>query len=240
MGGDVVTRDVALGAHATVDGEPRPGVVIVHDVWGLSEHTRDLARRLAREGFSVLAVDLYRREPEFEIGNPGVWMRALSDPTALADIEEAAAFLRADPSCSGSTGVMGFCLGGMYALLSACGGKGIDASVAFYGLLSHQHGILFDEHGLDPALKPREPLIAAADQSAPLLCVFGDRDEFVPISDIEALRDTLDDTEAESEVVVYPDCGHAFLNDTREDAYRPAEAAEAWRRAVAFLDRTLG
>lgn len=235
----IETRDGALGYHAAPTGACTPGVVLVHDVWGLADHTRDLARRLAAEGFCVLAIDLYRRESEVEITNPGVWMRNLSDPQALADLEEAAETLAADERCTGKVGVMGFCMGGMYALLSACGGRGIEASVAFYGLLSHAHGILHAEEGLDPARKPREPLVAAAQQSVPLLCLFGDRDEFVPVSDIEMLRDALDATEIESEVVLYPDCGHAFLNDTREDAYRPEEAAAAWQRAVAFLSRTL-
>ena len=233
-------RATELGHHVWPDGEPLPGVVMIHDVWGLSDHTRDMARRLADGGFSVLALDLYRREAQVEIENPGVWMRALSDPRALADVEEAAAALAAHPSCSGRVGVVGFCMGGMYALLAACGGSGISASVAFYGLLSHQHGILYDEAGLDPARKPREPLEAAADVACPLLCHFGDADDFVPLADIDALRDRLDGAAAAAEVVVYPGCGHAFMNDTREDAYRPETAALAWERTLAFFRANLG
>lgn len=237
---NVETASVEQGYRAWSTAGPSPGVVMVHDVWGLAEHTRDLARRLAAEGFSVLAVDLYRRLDDVKIDNPGAWMRELSDPQALGDVEAAAASLASDPSCSGRVGVVGFCMGGMYALLSACGGKGIAASVAFYGLLSHRHGMLHDEDGLDPARKPREPLAAAAQQSCPLLCLFGDADEFVPLADIEALRAGLAGTQPESEIVVYPGCGHAFMNDTRQDAYRPETAAIAWRRTVDFLARHLG
>jgi carboxymethylenebutenolidase len=234
------TQNVELGYNACPQGAPRPGVVMIHDVWGLADHTRDLARRLAGEGFAVLAIDLYRREPDVKIENPGVWMRGFSDPQALADVAAAAAWLRAQPGCTGRVGVAGFCMGGMYALLSACGDAGIEAAVAFYGLLSHRHGILHDEAGLDPARKPREPLAAAADLEHPLLCLFGDEDEFVPLADIDALREQLATTSPASEVVVYPGCGHAFMNDTREDAYRPETAAVAWPRMVAFLRQQLG
>ena len=150
---------VELGYLAFPDDGPVPGVVMIHDVWGLADHTRDLARRLAGDGFAVLALDLYRREAEVKIEDPGVWMRGRSDPQAIADVEEAAAFLRVHESVAGRrVGVTGFCMGGMYALLAACGARGVDASVAYYGLLSHTHGILYDEAGLDPAKKPRQPL----------------------------------------------------------------------------------
>ena len=71
--------------------ESLPGVVFVHDVWGPSEHSRQFSDRLARAGFAVLAVDLYRRESKVAITDPGAWMRALSDPGVLSDIAEAAA-----------------------------------------------------------------------------------------------------------------------------------------------------
>ncbi len=74
------SQDVELGYLAHPGAGSQPGVVMIHDVWGLSDHTRDLAGRLAAEGFGVLALDLYRREGEVRIDNPGRWMRELSDP----------------------------------------------------------------------------------------------------------------------------------------------------------------
>jgi len=236
----VKTESVEFGYLASPGDGPCPGIVMIHDVWGLAEHTRDMARRLAAEGFAVLAIDLYRREAEVKIENPGAWMRGLSDPQVLTDVEAAAGWLAGHSACTGRVGVVGFCMGGMYALLAACGGAGIAAGTAFYGVLSHRHGILYDEAGLDPERKPREPLAAAEDLSCPLLCLFGDADEFVPLSDIDLLRASLAGATPPSEVVVYPDCGHAFMNDTREDAYRPETAAVAWRRTVAFLRQHLG
>ena len=87
-----------LAAPEGADG-PRPGVVMIPDVWGLSDHYRGLATRLAAEGFAVLAIDLYRRESEVVIENPGVFMRALSDPQVLGDLQQGVDFLAAEP-CS--------------------------------------------------------------------------------------------------------------------------------------------
>jgi len=236
------TDDVELGyfANASQDSNGLPGVVLIHDVWGLTEHARDLARRLAAEGFAVLALDLYRRLDAVKIDNPGEWMRALSDPQALADIQAGVDFLSEQPITSGAkVGVTGFCMGGMYALMAGCSCTGLAASVPFYGLLSHQHGILHQEGGLDPARKPREPLEAVSDLACPTLAFFGDQDEFVPMSDIEVLRERLSRSDQPADVKVYPGAGHAFMNDTREDAFRPADAADAWRRMVGFLSERL-
>jgi carboxymethylenebutenolidase len=229
-------EEVELGYLAHSKDDASAGVVLVHDVWGLSEHTRDLARRLAGEGFSVLAVDLYRREDEVKIENPGEWMRALSDVQVLGDLQAAVDFLAAHPSVGGRPlGVAGFCMGGSYAILAAASCTGLAGSVAFYGLLSYEHGLLHGESGPDPALKPRQPLDAVAELACPLQAVFGDQDEFVPMADVEDLRKRLELSPQHGEVKIYPGCGHAFLNDTRADAYRPREAEEAWLDMLRFF-----
>ncbi len=233
-------QEVELGFLATPERGPCPGVVLIHDVWGLTDHARDLARRLGGEGFAVLALDLYRRLDEFKIDNPGEWMRALSDPQILGDVQAGADFLAAHSITEGQgIGVIGFCMGGMYALMAGASCTGLGASVPFYGLLSHQHGILNSEAGLDPALKPNEPLEVARGLRCSTLAFYGDQDEFVPISDIELLKDRFEQSPQSAEVVVYPGAGHAFMNDTRPDAYRPDDAANAWRQMGAFLTEQL-
>ncbi len=234
------TSDVELGFLALPDRTPAPGVVMIHDVWGLSDHTRDYATRLAREGFAVLAIDLYRRDRPEKIEDPGRWMRALSDPQVLSDLGAGARFLASQSETNGRVGVLGFCMGGMYALMAGCADLGFAASVPFYGLLSHGHGILHDPNGLDPATKPREPIAMAAELRCPLLAFFGDQDTFIPEKDVEALRRELARARAKWELVVVPGAGHAFMNDTRPDAYRPEAAVEAWRRTVGFLRAQLG
>ena len=229
-----------LGYLAHPEPGSHPGVVVIHDVWGLSDHTRDIARRLAGDGFAALAVDLYRRLPKAEIRDAGSWIRALSDPRMQEEVQAGLDFLAAHPAVSGHRlAVVGFCMGGMYALLAAAGSRGLSGAVVFYGLLSHEHGMLHGEKGPDPVKKPREPIAAAAAIACPVLCFFGEEDEFVPLADVGRLRDALSGASHPADVVVYPGAGHAFMNDTRPAAYRPDLARRAWARMLEFLRREL-
>ena len=240
----MLTRDVDLGYLALPDGQGEsslPGVVMIHDVWGLYDHYRDLARRLAEEGFGVLALDLYRRHGDVKIEDPGSWIRNLSDPEIQADVEAAAAFLSAEPATRDrKVAVVGFCMGGMYALLAGCGAKGVSAVVPFYGLLSHEHGLLHSDAGLDPERKPRSPLEAVSELQCPLLGFFGAEDSFVPPDDVKELELRASETGESVEVISYPGAGHAFMNDSRPEAYRPEAAADAWQRMLVFLRCQLG
>ena len=231
------SRDVPLGFLAHPDTGTHPGVVIIHDVWGLGDLYREFARRLAHAGFVALAIDLYRREVKIE--NPGEWMRNLSDPAILQDVQSAIDFLRGDPAVAGGrVGVAGFCLGGTYAVLAACACRDLAAAVSFYGILSYEHGIL-SSPGLDPAKKPRDPLHAVGGLRCPLLAIFGESDEFIPLEDVKQLEARLAQGAPHSEVQVYPGCGHAFLNETRAQAFRPDSAADAWRRMLDWFGRSL-
>ncbi len=229
------SQQVPLG-HLARPGPGRlPGVVLVHDVWGVTDHTRDMARRLAAEGYRVLAVDLYRREGAVQIENPGAFMRALPDPRVLADLQAAVDFLHAEPDARGRVGITGFCMGGMYALMAACRCEGLSAAAPFYGLLSHRRGILHDPQGLDPARKPHEPLALAPALRCPLLAFFGEEDEFITLDEVRELERALARSGQPSEVVLYPGAGHAFMNDTRPAAFRPLVAQDAWSRLLRFL-----
>jgi carboxymethylenebutenolidase len=233
----VKAQTCEFGYLAAPDTGRHPGIVLIHDVWGLADHTRDVSRRLADEGFHVLGIDLYREFASKEIENPGSWIQNLSDPDLLADIRAAARFLAGHPdSRNEKVGVVGFCMGGMYALLAGCDREGeIAATVPFYGLLSYTHGLLQAGSGLDPALKPREPLEAARELRCPMLAFFGDEDPYVSAEDIAALEVSLGISGQQADCICYPGAGHAFMNDTREDAYRPDAARDAWEKMAAFL-----
>lgn len=234
-------QDIELGYLAHPEASDAvPGVVLVHDVWGMAEHPRDLARRLAAEGFGVLAIDLYRRLERVEIEDPAAWIRELDDRQVLGDLSAGARMLAGHPSVAGRpVGLIGFCMGGMYVVLGGCLCPEFAAAVPFYGLLSHQHGMLRDEAGLDPAKKPDEPLAVADQLRCPLLGFFGAEDAVVPVADVRALERALDASASPSEIVLVEGAGHAFMNDTRPDAYREQAALDAWPRMVEFLRRYL-
>jgi carboxymethylenebutenolidase len=227
---------VRLRAHAAwpVRAERLPGVVLVPDVRGLSAHYRDVARRLASEGFFTLAVDLYSREGAPDLPDMDAvfrWIRALPDTRVLSDLGAAVGHLagRAEVEPR-ALGITGFCLGGQYALMAACTVPGLAACVSWYGMLRYAER---------DAIKPASPLDLAADLACPYLGLFGEDDALIPPADVAELGAILARGDKRFEIVTYPGAGHAFFNDTRPDAYRPDAAADGWQRAVAFLRRHL-
>jgi carboxymethylenebutenolidase len=211
-----------------------PALVVIPDVRGLSEHYRDVARRFAGEGFFALAVDLYSREGTPELTDMAAvfrWIRALPDTRVLADVAAAVAYLaRRDDVDAGAVGITGFCLGGQYALMAACTVPGLAACVSWYGMLRYAE---------TDAVKPASPLDLAPELRCPYLGLFGEEDAIIPNADVAELRAILEREGKSHEIVTYPGAGHAFFNDARPDAYRPAAAADAWGRALAFLRRHL-
>lgn len=234
-------QEIELGFLAAPAQASRGGVVILHDVWGLYDHFREVAGRVADAGYTALALALYRRDPGLRVQDPGSFMRELDDRQVIADVAAACTHLHAMPELAGKrVAVMGFCMGGMYALLASSAVPGLAAVVPFYGILSHAHGLLFSEDGLDTSKKPTTPLAAAANARCPVLAFYGDQDPFVPLADIDELRTQLTRSGATHEVCVFPGAGHAFMNDTRPAAYRPADAHAAWQKMLRFLQAHVG
>lgn len=230
------TAELREGFLAEPGGGPQPGVVVIPDVWGLSDHTRDIAQRLAREGFAALALDVYRKTGRPSLADPAAamaWIRELPDPLVLETVQEGIdALARHEAVAPRKLGLIGFCMGGQYAWLAACACRGLSAVAPFYGMLRY-------EPGLDAQRKPRAPLDAVADLSCPALGLYGREDALIPNADVDELERRLARQRQPFEIVRYAGAGHAFLNDTRPAMYRPEAAADAWRRLLAFLHAQL-
>jgi carboxymethylenebutenolidase len=216
-------------------GAALPGLVIVPDVRGLTDHYRDVARRFAAEGFFALAVDLYSREgpPDLpDMQSVFAWIRALPDPRVVSDLGAAVRYLagRAEVRAD-RVGITGFCMGGQYTIMAACSVPGLAAAVSWYGMLR------YDEHD---ERKPVSPLELAPKLACPYLGLFGAEDAIIPQADVDELRAILTREGKTFEIKSYAGAGHAFFNDTRPDAYRPDAAADAFPRAVKFLHAHLG
>lgn len=231
------------------ESESSRAIVLVHEVYGLDRHVRALAGRLAAEGYTVLAPDLYAREGTpgpVEEGQAGAqgdgpappWtpeairaaVAGLPDRRALGDLDAAARRLAAEPGVDArSVAVVGFCMGGTLALMLGCTSRHVACVVDFYG------GPLYRELS---ANKPTQPLELHLNLDVPLLALFGERDAHIPAEHVELLRERLSMAGKDFEIVTLPDAGHGFLNDTRP-GYAPAAAEEAWRRTLAFLDERL-
>jgi carboxymethylenebutenolidase len=238
----LVERAEALGRfHRPAVGDSFPGLVLIHDVWGLSEHSRQLATDLASAGFGVLELDLYRELGSAPSDDPGGFIRSLSDPDILADLDRGADWLVEQATCRGRTlGLVGVCMGGTFALLAACQSDRFSAAAPFYGILSYEAGLLASPDGRrDHAKKPRSPIEAGSTLRMPILASFGDDDDFVPGRDVDALAAALVGSGMRFEIDRYAGAGHAFLNRTRPEAYRSDAAARAWARVTAFLHSEL-
>jgi len=227
----------ALGGFAAwcPSATPMPGLVLIPDVFGLSELYRRVALRFATAGFFTFVLDPYSREGAPVLGDMAdvfAWIRGLDDRRMLDDIGAAVAFVAARAEVSPrKVGVTGFCLGGQYALMSACSRAGIRAAVSFYGMLRYQER---------PPHQPRSPLDMAADLACPYLGIFGAEDELIPDADVRELEGILRREGKTYAMQVYPGAGHAFCNDERPAAYRPQAAADAFERAIDHFHQHLG
>lgn len=218
---------------------PRPGVIVLHELWGITAHTKDVARRLAHAGYAGLAIDLYSRAGG--VGNRRTFeemlafRRGIPEEMMLADITAGIRYLRAKPVLAGKIAIMGFSMGARYAVLSACHGSAdIAAVVAYYCQVCYGNKVAPEDHSTMVSTVDRIP-----DLSAPLLAFYGDSDRWNPLSDIEWLRRVLIEHRKAHAVVVYPGAGHSFFDDTGK-SYHAEAAHDSWTRSLDFLRRTLG
>ena len=213
-------RGEASGYLVTPPSGSGPGVVVIQEWWGLTDHIADVADRLAAEGFVALAPDLFGGRTTHDAEEAGQLMGELPVEQAAADLAGAVDFLLAsDAVTSRSVGAVGFCMGGGFVLmLAAQQGERVGAAVPFYGV--------------GPAVPETYRGLTAA-----VLGHYGERDDFYPAADARALEEQIR-SESSSPVVEfhYYDAAHAFHNDTNTlGTYSPDDAGKAWQRTVEFL-----
>jgi carboxymethylenebutenolidase len=210
----------ASGEIALPEGTGKaPAVILVHEWWGLNEHIKSIAERLANEGFVVLAVDLYHGAVT---DDPSAAMKLtieLDGDRSIDEIAGAVAHLASHERSNGKVGIIGFCLGGAFSLRAVANIPELDAAVPFYGV--------------PPAEKADYAKVRA-----PIQAHFAARDQFIPKEKAEAIKEKLDARGQLMELYVY-DANHAFMNDSRPDVYDAPSAKIAWERSIAFLRKHL-
>lgn len=205
---------LAMPAGAT---EPLPGVVMIHEWWGLNDNIRAMADRLAGEGFVVLAVDLYGGKSATAPDEAQALMSTLNGDleTAESNLRQAVEYLELY-ALAPKVGVMGWCLGGGFALSAGLWfGDQVDAVVMYYGRVE----------------KDAEKL---AELQAPLLGLFGGQDRGIPVEDVRAFRIALADLGKNAHIEVYPQADHAFANPSGRN-YEATAAEDAWGKTLEFL-----
>jgi carboxymethylenebutenolidase len=202
--------------------EPLPGIVLVHERWGLDDSIKSLARDLAGAGYAVMAVDLFGGATAADPAGAQVLVDAATADREglLNNIAQAIDYLRAY-ALAPRVAVVGFGLGGGLALETAVTSpEKIDAVVNYYGRL------IFDEAEL-------------ARLRAPLLGLYADRDESVPVRDVQSFRRLLRELGNDSDVFLYLNVPHGFADPGRA-TFDPQAAGEAWQELIDFLGTTLG
>ncbi|HUI03444.1 MAG TPA: dienelactone hydrolase family protein [Acidimicrobiales bacterium] len=228
----VTTADGDMGLYdAEPDGEPRGGIVVVQEAFGVNPHIEDVTRRFAAQGYRAVAPHLFHRtgDPVLGYGDFDQIMThfgALSEAAVLGDVDAALAHLAHAGLPAARVGVVGFCMGGTVAFLVSVR-RPVGAGVTFYG-----GGIAEGRLGMPSQLD------MAADLQAPWLGLYGDEDKGIPVEDVEALRTRSAAARVDTEIVRYPGAGHGFHCDMRPD-YHEASATDAWRRTLEWFGRHL-
>lgn len=200
---------------------PGPGIVVIQEWWGLVPHIKDVCDRLALEGFTALAPDLYHGRETKEPDEAGKLMMSLSIDTATKDMSGAVDFLLKETGRP-TVGVTGFCMGGGLALFLAALRPEVAACVPFYGV---------------------GPAVEKADFSktkAAFLGHWGGNDPSTPRPKIGELEEKLRGFGHEVTMHWYEGCDHAFFNDQRPEVYNPDAAQLAWERTLGFFRSHLG
>jgi carboxymethylenebutenolidase len=206
-----------LGAYrAEPKGAARGAIVVIQEIFGVNHHIRGVADRFAEEGYVAVAPALFdRQQPNFECGySPDEIANArkfVANPDWGAMMRDTQAAID-DVKASGSVGIVGFCMGGTIAFLAATRLSGLSAAVAYYG----------------------GRIVAFADETprCPTQMHFGEKDQSIPLSDVEIIKQKRPDCE----IYVYKDAGHGFHCDERASYHQPS-AALAWERTQAFLKK---
>jgi carboxymethylenebutenolidase len=228
------------GYVARPDGEVKGALIVIHEVWGLVNQIKGLADRFAAEGYVALA-------PEF-LGEMGITeklagelqselfdpkrrnqaqpkLRELMAPihapgfgeATLAGVQECFSYLENQEGVNGRIGVIGFCFGGSYSFSLAVHQPKLKAAIPFYG------------HA-DFSVEELKHI------SCPILAFYGQNDERL-MTQLPELKTKMQQAAVDFRSLVYPDCGHAFFNETNPFAYNKAAADDAWEKTLRFIER---
>lgn len=215
-----------------------PGVIVLHEAFGLVEHERDVARRFANAGFIALAPDVYSRvgalKNASDMNEVRGKMFGIPDAQLVRDFEAAAACVRAQPGSNGKVGCVGFCVGGRWTLLFGCSSDKVNAAIDCWG------GFI-TRATPDATTTPErpKPVIDLVPQlHCPLYVVCGEEDQNPSPADAEELRKRLAAAGKTFQCEMFKDAGHAFFADYRPN-YREKAAFELWPKMVAFFQSHL-
>jgi carboxymethylenebutenolidase len=206
-----------------------PVILVVHEVFGVHEHIKDICRRLAKVGYFAVAPALYAREGDVvgmrDINSIMKVVAKVPEHQVASDLDATAAWAKSTGKADTSKlGIVGFCWGGRQVWLYATHNPGLRAGVSWYGVLQKPK----------TDMTPDNPINLVQRINTPILGLYGGADPAIPEPQIDALRSALKAAGKPSEIVVYPATPHGFNADYRS-SYRPQQAKDAWNRMLAWF-----
>jgi carboxymethylenebutenolidase len=200
---------------------PFPAIIVIHEWWGLNDWVKEQASKLADQGYAVLAIDLYRGKVATTPEMAHEIMRGVPEDRAKRDLHAAFQFLQAQSNVrKDRIGAIGWCMGGGYSLDVALQEPSLAADVINYGHLA-----------TDPESLKKI--------NATILGLFGGQDQGITPDDVHKFEAAMKQQGKKIDVKIYDDAGHGFENPNNKTGYRPADAADAWKRTVSFLAENL-
>ncbi|MFB2919466.1 MULTISPECIES: dienelactone hydrolase family protein [Aerosakkonema] len=211
-------------------GSNFPVVLVVQEIFGVHEHIQDICRRFAKLGYLAIAPELFTRQGDVsQLSNiEEIISKVVSkvpDSQVMSDLDATVNW--AKNSSKGNIdklGITGFCWGGRIVWLYAAYSPKVKAGVAWYGRLV----------GESTSLTPKYPVDIAPYLKAPVLGLYGGKDNGIPNNTVERMRQALKEGESGSEIVLYPNAPHGFFADYRP-SYQKQEAEDGWRRLLAWF-----
>ena len=201
-----------------------PAVIMVHEWWGLYDNIKNMANMLAKEGYVVLAIDLYNGTVATDSNSARELSSSVANnpSAAIANMQSAVKYVSSLENVNGSRiASLGWCFGGGQSLQLALNSQDhpLAATIIYYGNLVN------DTEALSKI-------------KWPILGIFGDQDQSIPVNSVKQFEQALNKIGVTNEIYIYPGVGHAFANPSG-DNYAPKETADAWQKTVAFLNKYL-
>jgi carboxymethylenebutenolidase len=210
-------------------GSNFPVVLVVHEIFGVHEYIKDICRRFAKAGYLAVAPDLYARQGRVDNLENFEEIRKVvgqvPDSQVLADLDAALNWAGKEKGDVKRAGITGFCWGGRIVWLYAAHQPRLKAGVAWYGSLVARQ---------PSPLQPKSPVDVAAELKAPVLGLYGEADQGIPVATVEKMREALKAAGKPGEIVLYPNGPHGFHADYRP-SYRKEMAGDGWKRLLEWF-----
>lgn len=216
-------------------GKKFPVVMVIHEIFGVHEHIQDVCRRFAKQGYMAIAPALYARQGNVEtIASVKELDRSIfskiPDTQSMSFLDSTVAWAKTNSGNTKKLSITGFCWGGRITWLYAAHNPKVDAGAAWYGRL------VAPATGAKNEAQPTMPVDFAKNLKVPVIGLYGGLDTGIPLDTVQRMQEELKKGKSKSEIVVYPNAGHAFNADYRP-SYNKESADDAWAKMLDWFKK---